>query len=218
MTDQTDVRPDAPADRSWWQAFRCWPGWARASAYVAVGAGARPGRGPGDRRRRWSAGRSRRPTGELELPGLTGEVTVVRDEHGIPQLYGDSLDDLMRAQGFVHAQERFFEMDVRRHVTAGRLAELFGEDALETDKFIRTHGLAPGRRAGAGAARAGDPRRPGGLRRRRQRLPRRPLARASSASSTPCSAPAASTTGPSRGRRSTRWPGSRRWRGTCAAT
>ena len=38
----------------------------------------------------------------------------------------------------MHAQERFFEMDVRRHVTAGRLSELFGEDALETDKFVRT--------------------------------------------------------------------------------
>ena len=46
----------------------------------------------------------------------------------------------MRAQGFVHAQERFFEMDVRRHVTAGRLSELFGETALETDEFIRTMG------------------------------------------------------------------------------
>ena len=57
--------------------------------------------------------------GELELPGLTSSVTVVRDDHGIPQLYGDSLEDLMRAQGFVHAQERFCEMDVRRHVTAG---------------------------------------------------------------------------------------------------
>ena len=46
----------------------------------------------------------------------------------------------MRAQGFVHAQERFFEMDVRRHATAGRLAELFGEDALETDIYVRTMG------------------------------------------------------------------------------
>ena len=46
----------------------------------------------------------------------------------------------MRAQGFVAAQDRFFEMDVRRHVTAGRLSELFGEDGLETDKYIRTMG------------------------------------------------------------------------------
>ena len=46
----------------------------------------------------------------------------------------------MYAQGFVHAQERFFEMDVRRHATAGRLAELFGEDRLETDIYVRTMG------------------------------------------------------------------------------
>jgi penicillin amidase len=87
---------------------------------------------------------ARRPlpqtSGTLELPGLSAEVEVVRDEHGIPQLYGDTVEDLMRAQGYVHAQERFFEMDVRRHATAGRLAEMFGEDALESDLYVRTMG------------------------------------------------------------------------------
>ncbi len=78
--------------------------------------------------------------GRLELTGLESEVRVVRDDHGIPHLYGDSVADLMRAQGFVHAQERFFEMDVRRHVTAGRLSELFGDSAIDTDVFIRTLG------------------------------------------------------------------------------
>ena len=65
-------------------------------------------------------------SGELELKVLDSKVEVVRDEHGIPQVYADSTADLMRAQGFVQAQDRFFEMDVRRHVTAGRLSELFG--------------------------------------------------------------------------------------------
>ena len=65
---------------------------------------------------------------------------MVRDDHGIPQVYADTDADLMFAQGYVHAQERFFEMDFRRHVTAGRLSEMFGEDTLETDKFIRTMG------------------------------------------------------------------------------
>ena len=78
--------------------------------------------------------------GSRELPGLSGEVEVLRDEHGVPQLYGDSITDLLRAQGYVHAQERFFEMDVRRHATAGRLAELFGEDAVESDALVRTMG------------------------------------------------------------------------------
>ncbi len=141
MTDQSLVSPvdPGPEDRSWWHVFRSWPAWARVPVYVAVGlvlvlvAGLVTG-----------VALVRRPlpqtNGELDLPGLTSSVTVVRDEHGIPQIYGDSLEDLMRAQGFVHAQERFWEMDVRRHVTAGRLSELFGEDGLETDRFVRTMG------------------------------------------------------------------------------
>ena len=76
----------------------------------------------------------------VEIPGLDSEVEVVRDEHGIPQIYADSTHDLMLAQGYVHAQERFYEMDVRRHATAGRLAEMFGEEALETDMYVRTMG------------------------------------------------------------------------------
>jgi len=78
--------------------------------------------------------------GELRLPALDAEVEVVRDDHGIPQVYADTAEDLMRAQGFVHAQDRFFQMDLRRHLASGRLSELLGEGALETDKFIRTLG------------------------------------------------------------------------------
>ncbi len=79
-------------------------------------------------------------SGAIEVAALDGEVEVARDEHGIPQIYAESTHDLMVAQGFVSAQERFYEMDVRRHATAGRLAELFGEDALETDMYVRTMG------------------------------------------------------------------------------
>lgn len=78
--------------------------------------------------------------GTLEIAALDGKVEVLRDDHGIAQIYADTDADLMRAQGFVAAQERFFEMDVRRHITAGRLSELFGTDGLETDKYIRTMG------------------------------------------------------------------------------
>ncbi|MDX6262898.1 MAG: penicillin amidase [Kribbellaceae bacterium] len=78
--------------------------------------------------------------GTVELTGLDADVEVVRDGNGIPQIYADKPGDLFAAQGYVHAQDRFFEMDFRRHVTAGRLAELFGKDALETDKFVRTLG------------------------------------------------------------------------------
>jgi penicillin G amidase len=80
--------------------------------------------------------------GEARLDGLGAEVTVVRDERGIAQIYAASDADLMRAQGYVHAQDRFFEMDYRRHVTAGRLSELVGanETALAADQVVRTMG------------------------------------------------------------------------------
>jgi penicillin amidase len=78
--------------------------------------------------------------GTIDVPGLSAEVEVLRDGHGIPQVYADTSADLFYAQGFVHAQDRFFEMDFRRHVTSGRLSELLGDDALETDMYIRAMG------------------------------------------------------------------------------
>ncbi|WP_028569421.1 penicillin acylase family protein [Salinispora tropica] len=78
--------------------------------------------------------------GGLRLPGLTAPVTVHRDDHGIPQVYAKTAEDLFRAQGYLHAQDRFWEMDFRRHLTAGRLAELFGESQVETDIYLRTMG------------------------------------------------------------------------------
>ncbi|WP_327367929.1 penicillin acylase family protein [Streptomyces sp. NBC_01217] len=79
-------------------------------------------------------------TGSIKLDGLDGSVDVRRDSYGIPQLYADSDTDLFRAQGFVQAQDRFWEMDVRRHMTAGRLSEMFGSGQVETDSFLRTLG------------------------------------------------------------------------------
>jgi penicillin G amidase len=79
-------------------------------------------------------------SGQLTVPGLTGPVTVERDADGIPTIIATTVEDLFLAQGYVHAQDRFWEMDLRRHVTAGRLSELFGEAQLETDTFIRTLG------------------------------------------------------------------------------
>ena len=79
-------------------------------------------------------------TGTVQVTSLSGSVTVKRDGKGIPQIYADTPEDLFLAQGYVHAQDRFYEMDFRRHVTAGRLAELVGDAALETDKYVRTLG------------------------------------------------------------------------------
>jgi penicillin amidase len=79
-------------------------------------------------------------SGTIEVAGLSGTVDVMRDERGVPTIYADSVDDLMFAQGFVHAQDRFYEMDVRRHITAGRLSEMFGAGQVQTDSFLRTLG------------------------------------------------------------------------------
>ncbi|KQM84537.1 penicillin amidase [Agromyces sp. Leaf222] len=87
----------------------------------------------------WTVQRSFPTTsGRIDAPGLISPVSVYRDDAGIPQLVADNDHDLFYAQGFVHAQDRFWEMDFRRHVTAGRLAELFGESQVGTDTFIRT--------------------------------------------------------------------------------
>ena len=78
--------------------------------------------------------------GELAVSGLSGEVEVLRDAQGVTHIYADTSEDLFMAQGFTSAQDRFFQMDLRRHVTAGRLAELVGEPGVETDTVIRTMG------------------------------------------------------------------------------
>ncbi|MGX1702160.1 penicillin acylase family protein [Microbacterium sp. NPDC055357] len=78
--------------------------------------------------------------GVIEVPGIAADVTVQRDDLGIPVITASSTDDLLFAQGYVHAQDRFWEMDFRRHVTSGRVAELFGESQLGTDRFLRTLG------------------------------------------------------------------------------
>ncbi len=146
MANAMSEQPENPAPdtdktpgRSWWQTLRRAPRAVRWAAWIAVAlvlllvvlAAVVT----------WTV---RRPlpqtSGEVGVAGLSAEVEVIRDGNGIPQIYADTDADLMRAQGYVHAQERFFEMDVRRHVTAGRLSEIFGPKTLETDKFIRTMG------------------------------------------------------------------------------
>ena len=106
-------------------------------------------------------------------------------------------------------------MDLRRHVTAGRLAELVGAAGLETDKVDPHHGVAPGRRGRAADPRAADPPDAPGLRRRRQHLPARPQPRRGRRRvlvlGSACPTPRSRS-----GRRSTASPGSRRWPGTCS--
>ena len=65
---------------------------------------------------------------------------VIRDAAGIAQINADTPHDLFLAQGYVHAQERLWQMEVWRHISAGRLSELFGKSTLADDRFIRTLG------------------------------------------------------------------------------
>lgn len=81
-----------------------------------------------------------RVSGSVAVAGLRGTVTVVRDAAGIAHVTADSPHDLFLAQGYVHASERMWQMEVWRHISAGRLAELFGPSQLDTDRFIRTLG------------------------------------------------------------------------------
>ncbi|MDO8106769.1 penicillin acylase family protein [Isoptericola sp. b441] len=81
--------------------------------------------------------------GTATLVGLDREVTVRRDARGVPAIRAGTATDLFRAQGYVDAQDRFFQMDLRRHIASGRLAELVGDDpdAIASDTVMRTLGL-----------------------------------------------------------------------------
>ncbi|MFZ1816182.1 MAG: penicillin acylase family protein [Rhizobiaceae bacterium] len=80
--------------------------------------------------------------GSLEMAGLGGDVRVVRDRHGIPHIEATSRIDALRALGFVHAQDRLWQMHVLRMVGQGRLSEMFGKPTIATDVFLRTMDIA----------------------------------------------------------------------------
>lgn len=79
--------------------------------------------------------------GELALPGLSAPVSLDRDANGMLTVDAANEADMARALGYVHAQERFFEMDLMRRSAAGELSELFGPDALPLDRRMRLHRL-----------------------------------------------------------------------------
>ena len=79
--------------------------------------------------------------GTFTLAGLGGRVTVERDALGTPTVTGSNRLDVARATGWLHAQDRFFQMDLLRQRGAGELAELFGAAAVPLDKEARLHGF-----------------------------------------------------------------------------
>ncbi|MBT8371808.1 MAG: penicillin acylase family protein [Deltaproteobacteria bacterium] len=80
-------------------------------------------------------------SGRLTLSGLKEKVEIIFDPYGIPHIYSHNEEDVYFALGYVHAQERLFQMEIMRRVAAGRLAEILGEKLVKTDKFFRTLGM-----------------------------------------------------------------------------
>ena len=91
----------------------------------------------------WPIGKMRLPQvkGTLSVQGLEAPVEILRDRWGVPHIYAQNARDVFFAQGFVHAQERLWQMDFTRRVVFGRLAEVLGEAALPADRAMRTLSL-----------------------------------------------------------------------------
>ncbi|MGB9664032.1 MAG: penicillin acylase family protein [Ignavibacteria bacterium] len=79
--------------------------------------------------------------GEISLNGIKSEIKIYRDNFGIPYIEAENEDNLFFALGFVHAQDRLFQMDITRRAGMGRLAEILGSNALEFDLVFRTTGF-----------------------------------------------------------------------------
>ncbi len=87
-------------------------------------------------RRPWS-----KVSGTIEVAGLSAPVEVIRDKWGVPHIYAQNEHDLFFAQGYVHAQDRLWQMEFNRRVGSGTLSAILGEATLDTDRFLRTLGL-----------------------------------------------------------------------------
>src|SRR5713226_5615869 len=79
--------------------------------------------------------------GRVAVKGLKGEVTIARDADGVPLITAANDEDAVFGLGFAHAQDRLFQMEMMRRSGAGRLAEIFGEAVVGTDRQMRLLGL-----------------------------------------------------------------------------
>ena len=116
-------------------------------------------------------------SGTIQVPGLAADATISRDVSGVTHIAAGTSHDLFFAQGWVHASERMWQMEIWRRIGAGRLAELFGESQVATDSFIRTVDWRGRGRTRPRRPLGRDPLLPRRLRRRGQRLPRGPSER-----------------------------------------
>ncbi len=79
--------------------------------------------------------------GNVAMPALASPVHVYRDEHGVPHIFAANMEDAARVLGYIHADERLFQMEMQRRAGQGRLSEVLGKDMLDVDQFIRTLGI-----------------------------------------------------------------------------
>jgi penicillin G amidase len=79
--------------------------------------------------------------GKVSLNGMQQPVDILRDKEGVPHIFAKTADDAYFALGYVHAQDRLWQMEMNRRIPAGRMAEVLGPNALEIDRFLRTLGV-----------------------------------------------------------------------------
>lgn len=80
-------------------------------------------------------------SGEIAVSGLKSQVKVYFDDFGVPQVFAQNQDDAYFTEGYMHAQDRLWQMDLNRRVAEGRLSEIFGSSVIEFDKLFRTIGI-----------------------------------------------------------------------------
>ncbi len=83
------------------------------------------------------------PDHEIDISGLPlhDSVEIIRDDRGVPHIYGTNVDDILFAQGYVHAQDRFWQLEFWSHLSTGRLASLIGDPGVGADLLFRTYGF-----------------------------------------------------------------------------
>ncbi len=114
--------------------------WVRNAGALAGTVGAAAGLGVLTARR-LARGPLPETSGTMQAPGLHGPALIDRDSWGIPHIRAESVEDLYFANGFVHAQDRFWQMEMNRRVGSGTLSELFGSATIEADRLMRHLGL-----------------------------------------------------------------------------
>ncbi|HEX6978335.1 MAG TPA: penicillin acylase family protein [Alphaproteobacteria bacterium] len=90
----------------------------------------------------WLASSLPQTAGQIPVASPTAEVEIIRDAHGVPHIFASSEADAIYALGFVHAQDRLFQMDMMRMAGQGRLSEMFGPSTLDLDRLMRTLDIA----------------------------------------------------------------------------